>query len=558
MGVSISIKSFIVVIISLFCLVLGIIFIMKLMVVGDNVLESDELALPKPKVLGEVIPESSQKGTLFLIKAISINNEFQNLNLEIRGNGYSKIVSVYDDGNHYDGGSGDGVYGGFFDSGEVEYGGYELISEGEVISLFKIYQPNCEPLFGDGDDDKINFAILPFNYEDYSEFKKDAIDILNCEDCLLNIEPFKSNKDKFSFSIVNVSQDLGCEVGCRGIDTLVCCDTKIVFEEASQCHYDSIFILVDSEELCGSASSYAKVCSKDDFSGLALVHELGHSFADLADEYVYEDFYGGYDVGIVDNINCDSGGCGKWSDITSECISGCTYSDLYRSSENSIMRDYVASFNDVCKNHIEKLIENYTLNEREIEKSLPMKKSYFVNLEYNEGDLSIENVFLKPIKANLNLRKSDYSVEIINFNGDKIFQKSIYVPNKEFSLPNSFGKIIENNNFDFSVVLPYSNDAERLLIYNQGDLVDSVSLESFSDRCGDGVCDSNENHINCLKDCGIEDGFCEESECDPDCESQKNCVIYGNVRFGLGWFFLGGGFLLVLIVFLRVIRKKGV
>ena len=222
------------------------------------------------------------------------------------------------------------------------------------------------------------------------------------------------------------------------------------------------------------------------------------------------------------------------------------------------MRDFVPFFNDVCKSHIEILIENYTLNEREIEKSLPMKKSYFVNLEYYDSELSVENVFLKPIKANLNLRKSDYSVEIINFNGDKIFQKSIYVPNKEFSLPNSFGKIIENNNFDFSVVLPYSNDAERLLIYNQGDLVDSVSLESFSDRCGDGVCDNNENHINCLEDCGIVDGFCEESECDPDCESQKNCVIYGNVRFGLGWVLLGGGVLLVLIVFWKVRRNKGV
>ena len=311
-----SLSSFVIIVLSVVVVIFGIFFALQSSEITDVF---DDIPLPFGSDLNVVIePESSIVGTVFAIRADLPKKETQDFTMRIDSEEGSDFVVLYDDGEHFDFEAGDGIYKGFFDSSGKSLGEYEVFSDSqESVGEFKLYEPGCELVRGNPSEDKINFVILPSGYDNYGDFKKDAEDILSGSDSLMEIEPFKSNSGEFSFSLVNSSQDLGCQIGCRGIDSIVCCDDKKVLQEASQCHYDNIFILVNDDKLCGSASAYAKVCAGNSLSNLALVHELGHSFADLADEYIYADQYGDYDIGSINNLNCAEEGCEKWADITS-------------------------------------------------------------------------------------------------------------------------------------------------------------------------------------------------------------------------------------------------
>lgn len=519
MAISLSFKAMIIISLSVMMVLSGSVLVWK---VAET--RSIVNAIPIPGQIGnikaEVIPAMSQQGTLFFIRAQYFENrEQQDLILKVEKQGRVSLVYVFDDGEHFDGEKGDGVYGGYFDSKGKGAGKYEVKVEDMLLTDFVVYEEECELIQGDHDETKINFVFLPSGYQDYERFKNDAKNLINGWDSLLEIEPFKSNQDRFSFFTVNTTRDFDCEIGCKGVPTLVCCNSKKVLEEASRCDYDSIVVLINSEKECGSASYYAKVCSRNWYANTVLVHEIGHSFADLADEYVYADYFGDYTVGEVDEVNCDTEGCEKWQNISDGCYQGCTYSSLNRPAEKySIMLDLYPRFNDVCKSYIEELIASYSEDKSS---GKVEEKSYFINLNYNQGIIVFENAFIKPIKSWQDFRKSDYSIELINNEG-KIFNSSLYVPDKIFPVP-PYGRIVYEDDVDFAVTLPFYEDAEQIRIYKDDRLVASTDIALFSDKCGNGICDDFENRLSCSIDCKITDDFCETNSCDTDCPSQENC-----------------------------------
>jgi hypothetical protein len=555
MAMNESIKMVVVIVLSIAILISGTVLLWKISEM-KSVIENIPIPGKSSDIRVEVIPQSSQTGTLFFIKANYFEDrEQQDILVNIEKGNYTDPVYLFDDGNHFDGDAKDGVYGGYFDSSGKPLGKYDIKSGDiqEPLTSFTVSEPGCEIIEGGYDGKQISFVILPQGYEDYDEFKRDAKDIISGRNSLLQIEPFKSNKDSFAFFIVNSTRDLQCEIGCKNVSTLICCNNQLVVEEASRCDYDSILVLVNSEKECGSASYYAKLCSKNPNVNLVLAHEAGHSFADLADEYVYADYFGDYAIGEVDEINCAQEGCSKWQNISSGCYEGCTYSNLYRPAEkNSIMYDLYPEFNDVCKGHIQELINKYK-EDKNKESPVP-EQSYFVNLNYNEGDISIKNIFLKPIRSWQDFRESEYSVQIKNAEG-QIFNSSLYLPNKLFPIPPE-GSIAYENEVDFSVNLPYFEDAGELEIYKEERPVASSKIELFSDKCGNGLCEGFENHIDCPADCGAEDGFCGTSACDTDCYSQQNCRR--NEKIILGAFIMFSVSILVLASFIarRMVYKK--
>ncbi len=548
MGIKLSIGALVVIVLSVIMIIVGVFLLVKISAVKDVIPEYPV----SEDIIVEVNPVSSQKGTVFLINAVySKQREQQDLNLFVEKGDYSSLLNLYDDGNHHDKKANDGVYGGFFDSSNLDFGKYGVVSGGKVLNSFEISESKCESLYGFGD---INFIMLPYGYEDYSEFKKQAKALITGKDSLLEIEPFKSNKDKFSFLTINVSQDLKCSVGCKNVSTIVCCDNVAVFEEASKCGTGSVLILINNKDFCGSASSYSKICAENKDSNLILVHEVGHSFGDLADEYVYSDYYGDYAIGEVDEINCAEEGCEKWKDIGG-CYEGCTYSNLYRSvKDKSIMYDLYPEFNDVCEEHLSWLMNKYSSDKSnsDYEKGIP--KSYFVKMKYNQGEIKVDSVFLKPISSGVDYRESDYEVKVKDKNEKEVFVSNLYIPDKLYPLPGTFGKLVYEDNFDFALSLPYSSEAENLVVYRDEEQIVSTSLSVFSDNCGNDVCDAEENHLNCAVDCDIKDGFCETSICDPDCESQEYCKLGNNFGYFLGFGFIIGFFVLIVIVIWRFRR----
>ena len=83
------------------------------------------------------------------------------------------------------------------------------------------------------------------------------------------------------------------------------------------------------------------------------MHEFGHVFANLADEYVPSNIPWGAQ-------NC-ANECGKFGKFGSTgCYLGCSEDDFYRSSENSVMRTLrTDEYGDVNTQIINKNLKEY-------------------------------------------------------------------------------------------------------------------------------------------------------------------------------------------------------
>ena len=135
-----------VVVLSLLAISGGLFFVFKASSIRDVVSE-----VPGPfgelEVFVEVDPVRAQKGSSFLVKAswAEVRNQ-QDLSLRVESPGFLSILTLYDDGNHFDGSALDGVYGGLFDSSGKDFGVYDLKREpgGDSLASFSIFEEGCE------------------------------------------------------------------------------------------------------------------------------------------------------------------------------------------------------------------------------------------------------------------------------------------------------------------------------------------------------------------------------------------------------------------------------
>jgi hypothetical protein len=98
-------------------------------------------------------------------------------------------------------------------------------------------------------------------------------------------------------------------------------------EIAAQVPYDAIIVLVNSARYGGGGiyNDYCITTVDNDRSSFVFLHELGHSFAGLADEYyasevAYEEFYPAGVEPLEPNITALPGGKVKWADLLSPGI----------------------------------------------------------------------------------------------------------------------------------------------------------------------------------------------------------------------------------------------
>jgi len=127
-------------------------------------------------------------------------------------------------------------------------------------------------------------------------------------DVMLSYEPYASNKDKFNFVAVMVpSRESGVSVQLKKQwkDTafgshystfyssryLTSPHVKKMHDALSGIPYEHIMVLVNTDEYGGGGiyNSYHIAAAKNQFTLPVTVHEFGHSFGGLADEYFYED-----------------------------------------------------------------------------------------------------------------------------------------------------------------------------------------------------------------------------------------------------------------------------
>jgi hypothetical protein len=164
-------------------------------------------------------------------------------------------------------------------------------------------------------------------------------------------------------------------------------DYKSVCDVAANAPHDVIYILTNSEKYGGGAiyNYYALCVNQNSHEEYIFVHEFGHNFASLADEYydsetAYEDFYS-LDVEPTDpNVTTLVDFASKWKDLVDDGTpiptpneqkyrsvvgafegGGYVAKGVYRPRYDCTMKSIsVDNFCPVCKRSIQKMIDFYT------------------------------------------------------------------------------------------------------------------------------------------------------------------------------------------------------
>lgn len=250
---------------------------------------------------------------------------------------------------------------------------------------------------------KVDIVFIPDGYTS-EEMDKFKLDCNRFAGYLFRSTPFKENKNKFNiWGIMAPSEDSGTDIPAKNIWVNTVVGTtfytfdldrylmtranKELRTIASYAPYDQIYIMVNSTKYGGgSIYNFYSVCVSDNkYSDYIFVHEFGHGFASLGDEYstsdvTYEEFYSTevepLDPNLTTLINFES----KWKDLVEVSTpiptpnieeyknkvgafegGGYMNKGIFRPTENCTMKSISAdNFCPVCKRAIQKMIDFYT------------------------------------------------------------------------------------------------------------------------------------------------------------------------------------------------------
>lgn len=179
----------------------------------------------------------------------------------------------------------------------------------ELKLVYPVYdiQVNGDP------SQKVDIVILPDGYTS-KELKKFKKDCRLFAEILFSFEPFRSNQSKFNIrGVLAPSPESGNDIPADGVwknsiletnfytfDSERYCMTranKTMHDLAANAPFDQIYILVNQDKYGGGGiyNQYCVSVSGNLSSAKIIVHEFGHGFAGLGDEYVgdvsYNEFY---------------------------------------------------------------------------------------------------------------------------------------------------------------------------------------------------------------------------------------------------------------------------
>lgn len=239
-------------------------------------------------------------------------------------------------------------------------------------------------------EDCIDVAIVAEGYtqQEMDKFYNDAQVAM---EAILSHAPFDQYKERFNFVAVALpSTDSGVSVPGEGLwkDTalkahfntfymdryLTTLCLKNMHDRLSGVPYEHIVILANTETYGGGGifNSYTLTTAGHPAFKPVVVHEFGHSFAGLGDEYYYDDqfveFYypdcEPWEQNITTLFDFDS----KWKDMVESgeavLLEGAGYQSkgVYRGSEDCRMKTNAAEcFCPVCQRAIARIIEFYTV-----------------------------------------------------------------------------------------------------------------------------------------------------------------------------------------------------
>ena len=238
-------------------------------------------------------------------------------------------------------------------------------------------------------EDKIDVAIVAEGYtkDEMDTFYADAQKAMQA---LFRHEPFGRYKDAFNIVAVALeSEESGVSVPGKGewkstalkahfntfyMDRyLTTLRLKNMHDKLSGIPYEHIVILANTDTYGGGGiyNSYTLTTAHHPAFEPVVVHEFGHSFAGLADEYYYDDMYVQYYYPHTEpweqNITTLKDFDSKWKDMLNagqaQLLEGAGYQSkgVYRPAPDCRMHTNKADcFCPVCQRAISRIIEFYT------------------------------------------------------------------------------------------------------------------------------------------------------------------------------------------------------
>ena len=259
-------------------------------------------------------------------------------------------------------------------------------------------------VYGDYAPEKaVDIVILPDGYSE-DEMGKFVNDCNFFKECLFSYEPYNTYKDRFNIrAIMAPSKDSGISVPADDVwkNTAVGCsfytfdserycmstNNQAIRNLAGMVPYDQIYILANTSKYGGGGiyNFYCVSSTDDSFSSDVIIHEFGHGFAGLGDEYYdsstsYEEFYNlsiePWEPNLTTLVDFDR----KWKDMLKKktpvptpeeekyvdevgVFEGGGYEPkgMYRPKMDCLMKTFKGdTFCEVCQKAIEKMILYYT------------------------------------------------------------------------------------------------------------------------------------------------------------------------------------------------------
>ncbi|MDP2302628.1 MAG: M64 family metallopeptidase [Ignavibacteria bacterium] len=262
--------------------------------------------------------------------------------------------------------------------------------------------PVKEILKNGDSQNKVDIVMIPEGYT-IDELEKFESDCKKFTGYLFNASPFKENESKFNVTAVMApSKESGTDIPGKSVyketilDSkfytfdveryLMVSDYKKVRDVAANASYDHIYVIVNSPKYGGGAifNHYAVCVNTNQHEEYVFVHEFGHSFASLADEYyesetAYQDFYPQDREPIDPNLTSLKDFGSKWKHLVDESTpiptpneseyhgkvgafegGGYVAKGIYRPQHDCTMKSIsVDNFCIVCKNAIQSMIDFY-------------------------------------------------------------------------------------------------------------------------------------------------------------------------------------------------------
>ena len=328
---------------------------------------------------------------------------------------------------------------------------YSLLSS---PSLSPSELEECKTIKDGGDIDIVFFST-----------KKEAQEYSNY---FLKKEPFKKHKEKFSFHYID-TYDPKCELY---EDKALLCYNKELAKKSSSCPNDHIVVIEERPSRIRS-SSYMEVMSiNKEHPKSVFLHEFGHNFITLADEYVPAILPWASD-------NCvDS--CHKFKN-KGGCYKGCSEENRYRSIEKGVMRSLDSEKYGAYNTHlIEKELKSQGWNPITglvaKNKDCSEKEYFLIEAFYGEEEIQIIDKTKKvgcPGKGGSGAFSYQTNLERKNI-GQKFKPVVVLSDSRE-------GGEVFSREEKFDLKVPAAND--RRDIKKKGERLESVELKINNQPC---------------------------------------------------------------------------